>query len=117
MENIRVLNEFKSSIKKKKKYGNEGIKFKGLVTYDIESKQVTEILECLLINSGYHPRFEIDFESKGKIITDDKYSLIFSPLSFEDNTIFKYEKSNHLFIIEGVNAKNEEKYKITISEI
>lgn len=115
-KSLLALNQFKSILKKKEKYGNDGYKFKALVVYDALGTIITEILECVIIISGYQPIFRINTDNSGILITEDIYHLDFNPFYSQNNT-FKYNTTNQTFNIYGNNSRKLGKYKVTISEV
>lgn len=115
MESIKALNDFKNSLKSKTALGRDSFKFKGLVTYTALDKEVTEILDVILVISGFQPEIKLDIDFKGKIIVSDIYHLDFNP-RFE-NTLFKFDFEKNTIIIEGKNSPKLSNYKVTISEI
>ncbi len=115
-KSILALNQFKSALKRKEKYGNEGFKFKGIVVYDALGKSITENLECVIIVGGFQPVFKINTDDSGVLITEDIYHLDFNPF-YSKNTSFSYNDSDETFIINGIDSPKIGNYKVTISEI
>lgn len=115
-KSILALNRFKSALKDKEKYGNEGFKFKGLVVYNALGKEIIETLECVIIVGGYKPMFKINTDDKGKLIKENIYHLDFNPF-YSQNTLFIYNDINRTFIIDGKNSPKLGNYKITVSEV
>jgi hypothetical protein len=110
------LNEFKSALKNKRDFGNDGHKFEGLVTYYTNGKIETEILEIALITGGYEPVIRLDIDLKGRIITSEKYHLDFNP-KFWKNTKFEFDKAKNLIKIVGINSPKLGNFEVTISEV
>jgi hypothetical protein len=79
MESIIALNNFKSNLKNPIEYGNDGFKFEGFVTYYVNEKVETEILQIALIIGGFEPMIKMDLDAKARILVSKKYHLDFNP--------------------------------------
>jgi|GEM_PF-1367613 len=115
-ESIIALNEFKKGVIKKGDYGNDGCKFEGLVTYSVNGKVETEILEVVIITGGYEPMIKLDIDVKGRIITSAKYHLDFNP-RFSKRTMFKFNKMDDSITIIGKNSPKLGDYEVKIIEV
>ncbi|MFD2938779.1 hypothetical protein [Flavobacterium notoginsengisoli] len=110
-----ALNQFKSAIKNKTEFGNDGYKFEGLVTYSAKGKIETEILDVVLIVGGFEPTIKLDIDFKGRILTSTKYHLDFNP-KFSKNTLFVFDESKKSITITGTNSPKLGDYEVTIVE-
>ena len=110
MKNSIALNDLKDSIIVKEKYGKNGYKFRGFITYFAFGKVFTEILDVFLLLGDYEPTLNLDMGENGDIIKSDKFHLDFN---IKFNTMIY---SNNLFTIEGKKSPKMGDYKVTISE-
>lgn len=115
-KSIIALNEFKDCLESKREFGNDGFIFNGLITYDALRKKVVEVLDVYLIIGGYEPMVKLDINENGKKITDKIYHMDFNPKYYKD-TIFKFDSSSKMLIIEGKSSPKIGDYKVEIKEM
>ena len=112
--NAIALNEFKTSLKKKKKYGNDGVEFKGYAEYEAYGKKISDSLEIILIVGGFDPKVSLDIYEKSSIITSQKYHMNFKALNA--NSQFYFNAQNNILTIKG-NSEKMGKHVLEIWEI
>ena len=111
---IIALNQFKSSLNNKEKFGNDGFQFNGLVEYNVAGKTTIEVLEVILIVAGFEPMIKIDIYEKGIKITKDDFHLDFN--SRFNNTEFDFDPVKQSIIITGKNSPKLGNYSVEIRE-
>lgn len=111
---IIALNQFKSSLSTKEKFGNDGFQFNGLVQYNVAGKTTIEVLEVILIVGGFEPMIKLDIYEKGIKITKDDFHLDFN--SRFNNTEFVFDPVKQSIIITGKNSPKLGNYSVEITE-
>ncbi len=113
-KNNIAMQEFKNSVQKISKFGDDGFQLQGLVEYEAFNKTTTEILDVYLIIGGYEPLVRLDIYEKGQKITLANFHFDFNPRY--NNMTFEFDESSSQLIISGTDSPKLGDYRVKIKE-